>query len=156
MIVSTLTWALVEVTYDEPVPDASGKAMKTATFHDAYVFYETTKVGIHTEGGTPSLKISQEEPHRSILLARPKILHLTPWRAEFGAATWIEESGKIPRLVQCAVNCRFENYKRHEIEQERQVVEWILREAKKKPVVPTRDKHSGQLCLRSTGRSKQT
>lgn len=150
MIISTLTWALVQVVPDKPLPDgANGKSRTLEEYRDAYVTFED-------KDGCPNLSIQAKAEDRSLFLARAKILSLNPWEAKFEAYYWSSSIKKMtfeyphPRLVliRCQVTCKFEDYQRRDIETERQEVNWMLKEAKKGPIRPVRDAYSGRIGLK--------
>jgi hypothetical protein len=86
-----------------------------------------------------------------MLLAKAKVVKLSPWEAVFEACWWSGslKSKTYDKLVPCKVTCKFEDYKRFEIERERREVEWILKEAKKRPIQPIRNKDSGCLGIKA-------
>jgi len=143
MIISTLTWALVSIDYEQPVPVHDGKPKLHEEIRDAYVSYK--------DDGSCALTLEWGDGHGHMLLAEAKVIKISPWEMEFEACWWSakEKSKTYDQLIPCKVICKFEGYKRFEIERERREVEWILKEAKKRPIQPIRNKDNGSLGIKA-------
>jgi hypothetical protein len=80
MILTQAVWDKVSITWDEPIPRYKSPDITEETLREVRVFYKD-------DNGITSLELRWGHDN-FMLLARAKVLNLTPWSAKFEAYWW--------------------------------------------------------------------
>lgn len=101
MKIEAIRWATITVEYSRAIPRShAAKKRKRDVFENSYVYYDS---------GVNSLKIVDPRSDRSILLAKAKLVMLTPCQAKWEAAYWSAKprSTKFDVLIPATITCTF-------------------------------------------------